>query len=148
MDELNQIRNRKIREILNMLSDSFSLSIQGSIKSIKNHKKEIINILERLKIEYKEEEQNSPWGYGVDAINIKKIDKGQFLEVKLPTPRGLPAGKSAAAEWGILRGYKIEQLKLFSLSPLLLNIISNYIGINSFPDSSCISSVTPEFSTP
>ena len=58
MDELNQIRNRKIREILNMLSDSFSLSIQGSIKSIKNHKKEIINILERLKIEYKEEEQN------------------------------------------------------------------------------------------
>ena|SRR3989344_3393339 len=84
------------------------------------------------------------WREGKNAKNNESIR----VSVKLPTPRGLPAGKSAAAEWGILRGYKIEQLKLFSLSPLLLNIISNYIGINSFPDSSCISSVTPEFSTP
>lgn len=41
-------------------------------------------------------------------------------QVKLPTPRGLPTGKSSLrSEWGILRRYEVQQLKLFSFPALI-----------------------------
>jgi len=82
MNELNQIRNQKINEIVNQLVDSFSLSIQGSIQSIKHHKESITQRLKGLNIEFKIESQDSPWGYGIDAIKIDNIGKKEFKELK------------------------------------------------------------------